>query len=273
MVVLLTVSTRSLSRTRNDVSPAWQEGQLKGEKKTKRLEVEGIFSKTVLQSFSDRLESSQGLHCVFLENNQAKFKICIFSLPNGESLRLQMWNHDLSTVAVQSNTHGHTKKSTYAQNRLLTDRCRQTHPGTCPSLCQHVDRHAHEDLSFATAFPTDYSSSSPQANGDAMRAELSEFSWCSTSTLSHHFFAQIFYSMTRFSLRNDTLLSVTASCFACHHTCSTAATRLHNMLAEWYVCTLFNIKNSFSTVLCMSDDVLLHSIVVLVLFFLPCIWQ
>lgn len=54
-------------------------------------------------------------------------------------------------------------------------------------ICQHEDRHPHKRLSFfSPPFSRHYFFTSPQANGDVMRTELSEFSWYRTSTISLH---------------------------------------------------------------------------------------
>lgn len=62
---------------------------------------------------------------------------------------------------------------------------------------------------------------------------------------------QVFHSVTHLCLRNYTLLSVTALRFACRYSCSTAATRLGNMLAECCFHMLY-LNNSWTTLLWMS---------------------
>lgn len=201
-----------------------------------------------------------GLHCVVLVNNWAKFKnpsakhVVWFSLPAKwwKALSLEIWNRDENAVTGPSNRH--TKKTdTYTHNRQLMGRCRHTHTGTCPSVCQGTDtlRHAqkkplfwhHASTMAADSAFTYYPMSKAQANEDLMRAGgFSESSWCSSSTHSHHFFAQIFHSMTHFSLRNYTLLSVAALCFTCHHAYFTAANRLYNMLTE---CCVYMLCQQF----------------------------
>lgn len=120
---------------------------------------------------------------------------------------------------------------------------------------------------------TYYSCSTPPANDDVLRAELSGFSWCCSSTLSHHLWAQIFHSITCFSLRNYTLLTVTTLCIAGHHTCSIAAPRLQH--AFWVFCLYCSsMNNSWSNWLWISGAVSPHWISVLLLHSLfPCIWQ
>lgn len=84
----------------------------------------------------------------------------------------------------------HTYLRTYTHNRQFTGRCRRTYRDTWHTKTSLL---VHSFHSGSDNVLTYYSCSSTSANEDAMRAEPSEFSWCSSSTPSHHFFAQVWH--------------------------------------------------------------------------------
>lgn len=120
---------------------------------------------------------------------------------------LEMWNPGLSAT-------GERRKRRQIQASAFGPSCWQMgagkHLSNCLSACwltsqQRVSRLFL--LLFSPPPPTCSSVTSPGANGDASRAELSGFSWCCTSTQSQCFCR----TATRFSPRNDALLSEPAS--------------------------------------------------------------
>lgn len=146
---------------------------------------------------------------------------------------MEMWNPGLRATR---------ERRKQQKNQVLSGRVvdRWVQVNTCPTVCQHVGSHRRTVYPpFSCSFsphptpqpPTCSPVTSPEANGDASRAEHSGFSRCCTSILSQCFCR----TPTRFSPRNDALLSEPAS-----HASLVAASALQlhpgrrHVLAGWY---------------------------------------